>query len=91
MTHPRFFEPLKKYLEEDRPFFGICLGMQTPLGMNRTILVELLGVQGFWSVGLGTGIPSCFWCAFVMFFSISKLWMFQKSLELLHEDCAGPI
>mmetsp|Transcript_50972 Transcript_50972/g.119135 ORF Transcript_50972/g.119135 Transcript_50972/m.119135 type:complete len:548 (-) Transcript_50972:181-1824(-) len=24
-----YFEPLRRYLEEDRPFFGICLGMQT--------------------------------------------------------------
>mmetsp|Transcript_7380 Transcript_7380/g.16172 ORF Transcript_7380/g.16172 Transcript_7380/m.16172 type:complete len:555 (-) Transcript_7380:163-1827(-) len=24
-----YFEPLRQYLAEDRPFFGICLGMQT--------------------------------------------------------------
>eukprot|EP00438_Fugacium_kawagutii_P000247 Skav212292 [mRNA] locus=scaffold732:543491:546121:- [translate_table: standard] len=24
-----FLEPLRQYLKEDRPFFGICLGMQT--------------------------------------------------------------
>mmetsp|Transcript_116454 Transcript_116454/g.301811 ORF Transcript_116454/g.301811 Transcript_116454/m.301811 type:complete len:570 (+) Transcript_116454:36-1745(+) len=24
-----YFEPLKRYLTDDRPFFGICLGMQT--------------------------------------------------------------
>ncbi|CAK9074358.1 Imidazole glycerol phosphate synthase hisHF, partial [Durusdinium trenchii] len=24
-----FMEPLRQYLKEDRPFFGICLGMQT--------------------------------------------------------------
>ncbi len=40
-----FFEPLKRYLEEDRPFLGICLGLQTLFeGSDESLGVAGLGV-----------------------------------------------
>ncbi len=38
----QFVEPLKAYLESNRPFFGICLGMQALFGHSE----EFLGTQG---------------------------------------------
>eukprot|EP00164_Ancoracysta_twista_P007502 GFYU01010657.1.p1 GENE.GFYU01010657.1~~GFYU01010657.1.p1 ORF type:complete len:543 (-),score=161.24 GFYU01010657.1:684-2312(-) len=40
-----FIEPLKKYIADDRPFFGICLGLQTLFeGSEETPGVAGLGV-----------------------------------------------
>jgi len=61
-----FFEPLKKYLQEDRPFFGICLGMQTLFeGSEESPGVAGLGilpghVQRF-PASLGLAVPNINW------------------------------
>eukprot|EP00913_Durusdinium_trenchii_P021197 g19912.t1 len=42
-----FMEPLRQYLKEDRPFFGICLGMQTLFeGSEESPGVPGLGLSG---------------------------------------------
>mmetsp|Transcript_8098 Transcript_8098/g.19337 ORF Transcript_8098/g.19337 Transcript_8098/m.19337 type:complete len:544 (+) Transcript_8098:57-1688(+) len=61
-----FFEPLKKYLQEDRPFFGICLGMQTLFeGSEENPGLQALGilpgmVQRF-PASLGLAVPNINW------------------------------
>uniref|UniRef100_A0A7S1ABT4 Glutamine amidotransferase domain-containing protein n=1 Tax=Noctiluca scintillans TaxID=2966 RepID=A0A7S1ABT4_NOCSC len=49
LHHLSFFEPLKKYIDSGRPFFGICLGMQTLFEYSE----ESPGVSGL-SVFPGT-------------------------------------
>lgn len=45
LTACRYSEPLKEYIRQNRPFFGICLGMQTLCqGSDESPEVEGLGV-----------------------------------------------
>jgi glutamine amidotransferase/cyclase len=61
-----FFEPLQSYLREDKPFFGICLGMQTLFeGSEESPGIEGLGilpgvVQKF-SRDIGLAVPHIGW------------------------------
>eukprot|EP00929_Paragymnodinium_shiwhaense_P051430 TRINITY_DN25882_c0_g1_i2.p1 TRINITY_DN25882_c0_g1~~TRINITY_DN25882_c0_g1_i2.p1 ORF type:complete len:566 (+),score=105.30 TRINITY_DN25882_c0_g1_i2:65-1762(+) len=61
-----YFEPLKEYLKADRPFFGICLGMQTLFeGSEESAGCEGLGiipgqVQRF-PASLGLPVPAIGW------------------------------
>jgi len=61
-----YFEPLREYLTADRPFFGICLGMQTLFeGSEESEGVEGLGilpgrVERFPS-SLGLAVPHIAW------------------------------
>ena len=42
-----FLEPLRTYLNEDRPFFGICLGMQTLFeGSEESEGIEVTQISG---------------------------------------------
>jgi glutamine amidotransferase/cyclase len=61
-----FLEPLRRYLKEDKPYFGICLGMQTLFESSE----ESPGVEGLcilpgpvrrFPKDLGLAVPSIGW------------------------------
>jgi len=61
-----YLEPLRQYLKEDRPYFGICLGMQTLFEASE----ESPGVQGLgllpgtvsrFPTSLGLAVPHIAW------------------------------
>jgi len=63
-----FFEPLRNYLKADKPFFGICLGMQTLFEYSD----ESPGVEGLgiiaggvkrFSEDIGLAVPHIGWSA----------------------------
>eukprot|EP00930_Biecheleria_cincta_P042822 TRINITY_DN29461_c0_g1_i1.p1 TRINITY_DN29461_c0_g1~~TRINITY_DN29461_c0_g1_i1.p1 ORF type:complete len:564 (-),score=115.99 TRINITY_DN29461_c0_g1_i1:28-1719(-) len=61
-----YFEPLKKYLQEDRPYFGICLGMQTLFEASEESpgvegLGLLPGVVSRFPASLGLAVPNINW------------------------------
>lgn len=61
-----YLEPLKQYLKEDRPFFGICLGMQTLFEGSEEApgvpgLGVLPGVIGRFPESLGLAVPHISW------------------------------
>lgn len=61
-----FFDPLKQYLEADRPFFGICLGMQTLFEGSEECpgvagLGVMPGVVARFPDHLGLAVPAIGW------------------------------
>jgi imidazole glycerol-phosphate synthase len=61
-----FVDPLREYLREDRPFLGICIGLQTLFeGSEESPGVEglavLNGVVGRFSGAGGVGVPQIGW------------------------------
>lgn len=61
-----FVEPLREYIAADRPFFGICIGLQTLFeGSDESPGVEglgvLKGVVGKFSGIGGVGVPQIGW------------------------------
>ncbi|CAE8667703.1 unnamed protein product [Polarella glacialis] len=61
-----FFEPLKQYLKDDRPYFGICLGMQTLFEASEETpgvegLAALPGIVKRFPPSLGLAVPNINW------------------------------
>jgi len=64
-----YFEPLKQYLREDRPFFGMCLGMQTLFEASEEIsdtescegLGILPGKVSLFPEDIGMAVPHIAW------------------------------